>query len=854
MTKPLDFLNRLGATVIGDSSLFDKLLSETRLDRLSEILPYRIYDEEDDLYINANSCGWILEVVPLLGADDTIVSVLSELLADTVPENANLQIINWSSPHISPIINRWVSARTNLSPILKRLVNYRVKHFQTSGSSSLSAHTPLFTRQFRVFISLGLPGEATSKTRKILKTLKVDFEQAFKNLSVATRNITPQPLIRFLDEILNPASRFSRTPIIYDESQLIDRQIIRNDTIAEIESSRILLETASLDEDIKSNSVDGQSKSMTQKFDLRTFSAFRFPDRFHQSQMTNAIGHLMSDQLRLPCPVLKCLSLSFPSKEKGEELANAKFGRAEQQSGTNLSRFLPELNQKAEDWKWVRERIRDGQRLVKAGYFVVTIAPEDKGEVAERGIRSIYRSLGWELNQDRFVCAQTLAACVPLSTADGLGDDLLKLRRLRHMVTDTAIQIAPLQGEYLGVEQADLLLIGRRGTPFFWSPYSNQSEGNHNVAIIGSSGSGKSVLMQELVAGLLGSGTAIAIIDDGESFKHTCEALGGKHINFTLENKISLNPFSMVDGDLMETDPDYKSDNHNLICMMIAQMAKLNERLSQCERGIIDKTVNEVWKNYGTKASIDHVARGFKEEGEDGKKLALSLTKFTSLGSYHRYFKPSGALDIKDDLTVFELSKLHDRDELKSVVLLALVFLINQRMVQDRSERMALVIDEAWSLLGEGSTGEFISGFARRCRKYGGSLITATQGLDDYYKSEGSRAAFENSDHVISLRLKPEAVSQIVKNERLRLSEHDADMIRSLSISSGEYSELYLMGPYGNHVGRLVLDRFSKTLYSSDARTFKQIEQLQSKGVCIEEAIETIMNLYHFSGATSNAH
>ena len=853
MTRPLDFLNRLGSTIIGDTSLIDKVLSETRLDRLSEICPYRIYDEEDDLYINGNSVGWILETVPLLGADETVVSVLSELLADTVPDSAYVQIINWSSPHISPIINRWGSARRNSLPVLKRMVEYRVNHFRTSTWASLSAHSPLFARQFRVFISLGLSGEATAKSRKILKTLKTDFVQAFKNLSITTRNIAPQHLIRFLDEVLNPSTSFYKTPFNYDESQLINRQIVRYDTNAEIESSRILIETKLPNEDSCKHSYDECVDNRTERFDLRTFSAFRFPDRFQQSRMADAIGHLMSDQLRLPCPVLKCLSISFSAKEKGEELANAKFGRAEQQSGTNLSRFLPELNQKADDWKWVRERIRDGQRLVKAGYFIVTVAKENDGEVAERAVRSIYRSLGWELNQDKFVCAQTLAACLPLSTADGLGEDLNKLRRLRHMVTDTTIQIAPLQGEYLGVDQPDLLLLGRRGTPFFWSPYSNQSEGNHNVAIIGSSGSGKSVLMQELVAGLLGSGTAIAIIDDGESFKHTCEALAGTHVDFSADSKFSLNPFSMVEDYPMENLADYKSENLNLICMMLGQMARSNDPLNQCERGIIDITVNKVWNEFGREASIDHVTKILNEQGDDGIRLAVSLSKFSSLGTYGAYFKPLGALDIKDDLTVFELSGLQNRAELKSVVLLALVFLINQRMVRDRSERMALVIDEAWSLLGSGSTGEFISGFARRCRKYGGALITATQGLDDYYNSEGSKAAFENSDHVISLRLKPESVSQIVKNERLQLNEHDAEMIRSLSISFGEYSELYLMGPYGNHVGRLILDPFSKTLYSSDANIFKQIEMLRSKGVSIEESIETIMNLGQNAGGVSDA-
>ena len=74
--------------------------------------------------------------------------------------------------------------------------------------------------------------------------------------------------------------------------------------------------------------------------------------------------------------------------------------------------------------------------------------------------------------------------------------------------------------------------MGRRGQPGPWSPFANEA-GNYNVAVTGKSGSGKSVLMQELVAGLIaGAGGEAVVIDDGRSFQHTAEALGGAFIAF----------------------------------------------------------------------------------------------------------------------------------------------------------------------------------------------------------------------------------------------------------------------------------------------------------------------------------
>ncbi|WP_163450003.1 helicase HerA domain-containing protein, partial [Escherichia coli] len=80
-------------------------------------------------------------------------------------------------------------------------------------------------------------------------------------------------------------------------------------------------------------------------------------------------------------------------------------------------------------------------------------------------------------------------------------------------------------GEYLGGSIPHLLLIGRRGQPFFWSPFENAA-GNHNVAVFGKSGSGKSVALQELCDSLCGAGARVVVIDDGRSFEHSAKLQG----------------------------------------------------------------------------------------------------------------------------------------------------------------------------------------------------------------------------------------------------------------------------------------------------------------------------------------
>src|SRR3546814_18065113 len=104
---------------------------------------------------------------------------------------------------------------------------------------------------------------------------------------------------------------------------------------------------------------------------------------------------------------------------------------------------------------------------------------------------------------------------------------MARLKRLKTMLSTTAAHIAPMQGEYLGGAIPHLLLVGRRGQPFWWSPSENNA-GNHNIAICGKWGSGKSVLLPQLCAASRGAGAKVEVIDDGRSFEHSVKLQGGE--------------------------------------------------------------------------------------------------------------------------------------------------------------------------------------------------------------------------------------------------------------------------------------------------------------------------------------
>ena len=79
------------AGLFGDAKKADHAQPRFALDMLSDWLPYRVYDEGPGLYCNAHSKGFVLEVTPLIGADERTGEILGQfcIAARQVDGDAN---------------------------------------------------------------------------------------------------------------------------------------------------------------------------------------------------------------------------------------------------------------------------------------------------------------------------------------------------------------------------------------------------------------------------------------------------------------------------------------------------------------------------------------------------------------------------------------------------------------------------------------------------------------------------------------------------------------------------------------------------------------------------------------------
>ena len=833
---------------------------------LHELLPWRAWDERTELYINAASHGFVLEIPPFAGIDAETLGALAGVLADGAPDRCTIQFIHWASPRFGAPLAAWAAARRHAGGLLSEMAGRREKLFAHAGWRALHPGGPPFTcADYRVFVTACLAGLPGPGSETALGAFRRALEGTLASAGAKARRLAPDELLSLAAELIAPTEGTPNVAAVHTGARAglpaagVPLQgAVPLPGAAPWQGATLLRPAARWsprDPLHLQCASPGRALTVTptgllfhdpggQDVAVRMLTARAFPDVWPGWRGNALIGDFHREFLQPGCPVLSCLTVMSGDAADGEK-AFLKSARATQQAGTGISRYLPGLPEKARDWRFVTERLKDGERLMKASYLIAVYCPAQAAEEAEQAVRAIYHGQGWRLAAERYVQLPTWLSCLPMLPAGGLDADLSRMGRMKTLLSASAVHIAPVHGEWSG-QRLDpdnppvLFLLGRRGQPAGWSPFANDA-GNYNVAVTGKSGSGKSVLMQELVAGLVAAGGEAVVIDDGRSFQHTAEALGGEFIQFGRDSAC-LNPFAMIDAAAAAGDDDYREECFSLLGGVVRRMCRRRGAMDDIEAALIDGAIAEAWEEAGNNADLGHVQRRLQDHGDArALDMSLSLGPWCPGGASGRLFAGTDVPTLDAAFTVFELAELKGRHDVQAVVLMLVVFLATQRMYHgDRTVPKAIVIDEAWDLLSGEDSRAFIEGAARRARKYRGALVTGTQSVNDYYANPAARAAWDNADWVIFLSQKDESVELLKSEKRIHCDPGMERALKSLRTADGRYAEFVLHGPDGWRVARLVLDAWSVALFSSRGPAFAAVEALKEKGMSTAEAIARV--------------
>ncbi len=809
--------------------------------RFSAWLPYSGYIPDRKVFVNRDALAFCLEITPQSGADEAMARVLGALFTEA-PAGTGIQFQLLASPGIRAKLQEYARLRTpdELLPefetrgregrhtnVHRTLARRRAAHMLAGRHRSLLGSQSYLLRHYRLLMSVSVPGSVDDLTRlDELVLLRNAMQATLAAAHLESEICDAGDIVNWVSQLLDPHRLLDdAAPLTYDEGRELRDQVIDPATRLTIEPSGITTSNPAHPEPLA----------------LRLLSVRSLPPRFALWNMGSLIGDLYQSTLQYPCPFLLTIGAQVLAPEATRNWSLVKATRANTNATSYMARFLPDMQAKKDDWDLVLKALDEGQQLVDLHHQVTLFAPPNEITRAEQSARAVFRARGFELTSDALMMTQALIASLPMTLSVPFHADLTRMKRTTTKTSANAVHLAPLIAEWRGTETPVLLLGGRRGQLMGLDVYDNDS-GNYNVAIAGTSGSGKSLLLNEIAAAYLGNGAKVWIIDVGRSYEKACRNFGGTFIEFNEHNPLSLNPFSLAD----DIDEDME-----LLQPLLIQMASPRDPLDPFLANTLTKAIKKVWTLKGRSMTVTDVhdllatGRVDADDREPDRRLqdlAAMLHPYTQDGIYGKYFEGEASIDFEADLVVLELEELKAKKDLQTVVLLITMYRITRAMYFERDRKKIVIIDEAWDLLSGHATAAFIEAGYRRARKYNGSFMSATQGVDDYQSNSAAKAAFANSDWVFLLRQKPESIEKLSDLGKLRSDDSMKRLLQSLHTEHGAYSELYIQSPMGNGVGRLIVDPFSLLLFSSRAEDFNAINAKRATGLAVAEAIEAVLD------------
>ena len=772
---------------------------------LGELLPYRCFDPETRLFHNANSVGFTLETLPLVGCREDMPRQLTGFFQHTLPLGSNLQCLLIASSRIGSHLKAWQVVRSKRPEVLKDLAYERCGYL-----SSLSA-----IRTFRVLISYSEPTSLSSPIETLL-SLREQLLTTLKGWGLPVKAWDPHDLLQGLDELLNPTHTLDTLPLVWNPYDVLSNQIMSPDTRLCVTPNHLSF---------------GENEKV-----IRLYTPRVFPQFWHLSAMNGLIGDPVDEFLRLADSLFIAYPVHLCNEKTLKTRMLTKCAHVEKQAASPLSKYFPALKKEEQDSRYTREKFELGQRLVRTRYQVGLLCSPEHLAREEQTLFNLYRSQRWELTVDRYLQLPSLLSCLPMTWGDGAATDSQKFQKTKTTLSHEPANLMPLQGEWQGTPSPGMLLVGRRGQIFTWSPFDN-NEGNYNTCVVGRSGSGKSVFMQEFMTSLLGMGGRVFVLDVGRSFEKTVKLLRGTYVEFSPHSQICINPFSAIPVH----DDEASSDALAMLKPIVSLMAAPKEGTKDIEDAYLEQAIQYAWEKKKTEATMVDVSEFLSEHPDDlAKSLEKRLHPYTR-GAYKRFFNGPATIDLSDTLVVVELEELKERKDLQAVIIQMVILQItNSIYMGDRKTPSCLILDEAWDMLRGAQSGVFIETAARRLRKYFGGLVVGTQSINDFYATPGAQAAFDNADWMCLLSQKDESIELLKSSKRLVMDPNMERTLRSLHTVQGQYAEIMIKGPKGFAVGRLLLDPFSQILYSTKAEEFSAVQSLVHQGWSLKDAITSI--------------
>lgn len=350
----------------------------------------------------------------------------------------------------------------------------------------------------------------------------------------------------------------------------------------------------------------------------------------------------------------------------------------------------------------------------------------------------------------------------------------------------TSFEICDEKGILLGVNKHNNSLV-------IVDIFNSKKYKNANMAILGTSGAGKTFTMQLMALRMRRKNIQVFILAPlkGHEFHRACQNIGGEFIQISPASSNCINIMEIRKTDNTANELlDGATLDKSLLASKIQRLhiffSLLIPDMSYEEKQLLDEALVITYANKGIthqNETLDNGRGGYVKmpvlgdlykvllEKPETRRLANILNRLVN-GSA-KTFNQQTNVNLDNKYTVLDISELSG-DMLTVGMFVALDY-VWDKAKEDRTKEKAIFLDELWQLIGASSNklaAEFVLEVFKIIRGYGGSAICATQDLNDFFALDGGKygkGIINNAKTKVILNLEEDEAARV--QDILKLSE-----------------------------------------------------------------------------------
>jgi len=471
----------------------------------------------------------------------------------------------------------------------------------------------------------------------------------------------------------------------------------------------------------------------------------------------------------------------YPTQSQGvlDELKR-KVAEMEATIQTDLERgraIDPAVEVALEDARGLQDQlVRGVERFFQFSlYICIPASSLEELQSTSKLIESTLAALSMTTKQVTLQMEDGFKSCLPQ------GQDLLNLHH--NMDTTSLATTFPFASSELTANEGIMYGINEHnGSLILFDRFSLE---NFNSVIFAKAGAGKSYFVKLEALRSLMFGAEIIIIDPEQEYLPLCQAVGGEYINFSASSPVKINPFDMS-GELVPGENELGRKILSLTSFLRIVLGNLNAQ----ETAVLDRALKQTYylkgitDNPKTQNKIPPLMEDLykvligMEEGA-AMELSARLERFIK-GSLTGIFSAHSNIDLKNSFTVFSVRDLPD--QLRPLAIHMILEYVWTK-IRGRLKKRLLIVDEAWYLMRNQDSADFLVDMAKRARKYYLGLTTITQDVEDFLATERGKEIISNSSIQVLLKQAPASIDLLA--QVFDLSEGEQRLLMSEGVGEG---------------------------------------------------------------------